>query len=134
MGTTPGSTLRTESGRWPASTRKTRPAASALLALAVAVAGCSSAQPNTNRGGTGDTGGEGDPGDTGGKTGTGGKVGGSTGGKAGGDTGGSGGGMGGAGGMGTGGAPAADAGPNENPSDAATGTMADTGSSSSGDA
>jgi hypothetical protein len=102
----------------------------------MAVAGCSSAQPNTNRGGTGDTGGEGDPGDTGGKAGggTGGKAGGSTGGKAGGDTGGSGGGTGGSGGTGTGGAPASDGGATENPLDAAMGMMADTGSSSSGDA
>src|SRR5262245_17801470 len=112
----------------PASTpRRTRPAL-LLLALAMTVAGCTSAQPNKNQGGTGDTGGEGDPGDTGGKTGgTGGKTGGSTGGKTGGDTGGSTGSTGGSTGMGTGGAPAQDSGMTETPPDAATGTMADSG-------
>jgi hypothetical protein len=128
METTPGSTLKTETGRWPSSERKTRPAASMLLALAMAVAGCTSAQPNTNRG-TGDTGGEGDPGDTGGK------AGGGTGGKAGsGATGGNGGSTGGSAGMGTGGAAAPDGGATENPPDAATGTTADSGSSSAADA
>jgi len=100
-----------------------------LLALAMAVAGCSSAQPNENRGtgGTGDTGGAGDPGDTGGKGG------GGSGGKGGSGTGGSGGGAGGSGGMGTGGALAPDAGATQNPADAAMGAAADTGSSSSPD-
>src|SRR3954462_6417251 len=130
MGMTPGSTPRSESGRWPGSERKTRPAASLLLALAMAVAGCTSAQPRSNRGtgGTDETGGESGGGDTGGKAGgasTGGKAGGGdTGGKAG--TGGSG--LGGSGGMGSGGAPAPDSGATENPADAATG-MADTGGS-----
>jgi hypothetical protein len=109
MGTTPRSILR--------------------LALAMAVAGCTSAQPNAGRGtgGSGDTGGEGDPGDTGGK------VGGSTGGSGGkaGGTGGSQGGAGGSAGMGTGGAPAPDAGETEPPSDAAT--KPDTGGSPSAD-
>ncbi|HXU83223.1 MAG TPA: hypothetical protein VN914_17635, partial [Polyangia bacterium] len=122
MGTTRDSTLRSE--------RKIRPEASVLLALAMAVAGCSSAQPRGNRGtgGTDDTGG--DTGDTGGKGGsaTGGKgSGGSTGGAAGMDTGG-------AAGMGTGGTPAPDAGSTENPPDAATGTKMDAASSTSGDA
>ena len=133
MRTTPGSTLRNESGGWPASERKTRPAASVLLALALAVAGCSSAQPRGKQGGTGDTGGEGDPGDTGGKVGGTGGSGGKAGGTGGSGPGGSVGSTGGSAGMGTGGAPAADAGPMETPADAAMGTKADTGSAPSTD-
>jgi hypothetical protein len=106
--------------------------ASVLLALAMAVAGCSSAQPRAKggSGGSDETGGEGGAGDTGGKSGGG--TGGS-GGKVGGGTGGSGGGAGGAAGMGTGGAPAPDSGATENPADAATGMTKDTGSSSTAD-
>jgi hypothetical protein len=135
METTPESFL-SPSTRWPASPRKARPAASVLLALAMAVGGCSSAQPNRGGGGTGDTGGE-EGGDTGGKGGggtggSGGKGGSGTGGKGGSGTGGSESGTGGAGGMGTGGAPAPDGGPSENPADAAMG-MADSGSPSSSD-
>jgi hypothetical protein len=124
METTPESTLRTEPGRWPAFARRTRPAASVLLALGMALAGCTSAQPNANRGtgGTGDIGGGGGAGDTGGKGGGG----------AGG--GGSGGGAGGSAGVGgAGGGPAPDGGATENPVDASTGTTMDTGSSSPAD-
>jgi hypothetical protein len=102
-----------------------------LLALAMAVASCTSAEPKQKRGtgGTGETGGEGDTGGTGGQGGDGGTGGkGGSGGKAG-----SGGGAGGSAGMGAGGAPAQDSGATENPADAATGTTADTGSSSTGD-
>jgi hypothetical protein len=128
MKTTPESTLRNPSSRWPASERTRRPAAAVLLALAMAAAGCSSAQPNGNRG----TGGAGDTGGEGGDTDTGGKAGGGTGGsagKGGGGTGGGGGSTGGSAGMGTGGASAPDSGATENSPDAATGTTADTGSS-----
>jgi hypothetical protein len=119
-----------------------------LLALAMAVAGCTSAQKaNRGTGGTGDTGGEGDTGgsggqggggDMGGKGGTGGK-GGSGGTSGSGGSGGSGGaggsagmGAGGSAGMGAGGASAPD-GSTEDPADAATGTTADTGSSPTAD-
>jgi hypothetical protein len=135
MGTTPGSTLTANLDRRLASPATTRSSASLLLALAVALGGCTSAQPNRATGG--DTGGEGGDGDTGGKTGgsTGGKTGGSTGGKTGADTGGSGGGgTGGSAGSGTGGALAPDAGGTEPPPDAAMGTMADSGGSSNADA
>jgi hypothetical protein len=93
-----------------------------LLAVAMAVAACTGAEPRPGRG----TGGNGD---TGGTAATGGTVGQG----GGGATGGSGSGTGGAAGIATGGTVAADAAAIDAPSDAASGTTADSGSTWSGD-
>jgi hypothetical protein len=93
-----------------------------LLAVAMAVAACSSAQPRPGLG----TGGNGDTGGTAATGGTGGQGGG-------GATGGSASGTGGATATGTGGTLSADGGAMDAPADAASGTTADSGSSSSAD-
>jgi hypothetical protein len=114
--------------------RTTSRSLTTVLALAMAVAGCTSAQPRSN-GGAGDTGGAGgDSGDTGGKTG--GSTGGKTGGGATGGTVGTGGKTGTGGSVGTGGeggAPAQDSGMPDEPADAASGTKMDA-TAPSGDA
>src|SRR5437773_771280 len=127
MGTTRGSTPGNESGRRPGSERTTRPAASMLLALAMAFAGCTTGDPprSTHGAGGAGEGGEGGAGDTGGKGGaddTGGKGG------NGGGTGGGGGGTGGSAGKDAAVAPAEDSGATEDPVDAAAGTTEDTAS------